>query len=147
MKRYHGKETVRKGVYLNLSNWELIQLYGDTLVLPGNSDVRYIKVAALLAVLGGPFIGLGFILFLPFAGIIGILSFVAYKMGAWALFLGHKALQPVLISWQPGRAYLTRKGVTSKARKQGEEPGRKLEEMPVTEIEQDIAKRRQQGEK
>jgi len=144
MRRYYGKETVIKGIYLNLSTWEFVQLYGDTLVLPGNSEVSYIRVAAALAVLGGPLAGLAFIIFLPFAGIIGILSFLAYKIGGWALVLGHKVLQPVMIGWKPGRAYLTRKGGTSVGRKPAEERGGKLEDTAVTEIEQDIAKRRQQ---
>ena len=147
MKRYNGKETVPRGVYLNLSTWELIQLYGDTRVLPGGSEVKFIKVPAPLAVLGGPFAGLFFIIFLPFAGIIGILSFIAYKVGWWALALGHKALQPVMLGWKPGQAYLTRKGGTSKGRRLAEDRDRELDNMTIGEIEQEIARRRREGEK
>lgn len=147
MKRYNGGETVPRGVYLNLSDWELIQLYGDIPALPGNGEVKYIKVPAVLAVLGGPFAGLAFIIFLPLAGIIGIISFLAYKMAWGALILGRKALQPVMISWNPGRAYLTRKGGTAQEKKPVAEPGKEPPGVSNSEIEEEIARRRQQGER
>ncbi len=142
MKRYHGKEPVPRGVYLNLSTWELNQLYGDTLILPGSSEVKYLKVPAALAVIAGPFAGLAFIIFLPLVGIIGIIGFLAYKVGWWALVLGRRALQPVMIGWKPGIAYLVRRGGTHK-----EEKPVDLTTLTLTEIEQEIAKRRQRGEK
>ena len=147
MKRHSGGEKVARGVYLNLSNWELTQLYGDTPVLPGNGKVKYIKIPAVLAVIGGPFAGLAFIIFLPLVGIIGIISFLAYKIAWGALILGRKALQPVMISWNPGRAYLTRKGETAKEKKPAKELAEELPGMSINEIEEEIARRRQQGER
>ncbi len=147
MKRYCGGEAIPKGVYLNLSTWELVQLYGENPVLPKTNEIKYIKVPAPLAVVAGPFAGLAFIIFLPFVGIMGIISFLAYKIGWGALAVGHKVLQPVMISWKPGRAYLTRKGDTSRKKRPPEEIDKELPNMSITEIEEEISRRRQQGEK
>jgi hypothetical protein len=147
MKRYHGKETAPRGVYLNLANGELVQLYGGTLVLPGTSGVNYIKIPAALAVIGGPFAGLAFIIFLPLAGLIGVLSFLGYKVGALTLALWYRALQPVMIGWIPGRAYLARRGGGSKRKKpSAKEHERGLEDLTINEIEHEITRRRQKGE-
>ncbi len=147
MRKYQGGEAIPRGVYLNLSTWELVQLYGENPVLPGSSEVKYVKVPAPLAVVAGPFAGLVFIIFLPFIGIMGILSFLAYNIGWVALVVGRKTLQPVMISWPPGRAYLTRKGGTPRGKKPTEELGEELPNMSMTEIEQEISRRRQRGEK
>lgn len=138
MKRYQGGETVAKGIYLNLSDWEYIQLFAEKNVLPASS--RYLKVPAALAVLTGPLGGLVFIIFLPLVGIVGLVSFLGYKAWSGAVVLGRKAVQPVVIGWKPGRAYLTRKG--GKERK----PDAGGESETITEIEREIAKRRKQGE-
>lgn len=147
MKTYKGGEAIPKGIYLNLSTWELAQLYGDKPVLPGDSEVKYVRIPAPLAVVAGPFAGLIFIIFLPFIGIMGILSFLAYKIGWGALALGRKTLQPVMLSWKPGRAYLTRKGAVPRGKRPTEELGEDLPNMSITEIEQEISRRRQRGEK
>jgi hypothetical protein len=147
MKKYQGGKAIPKGVYLNLSTWELAQLYGENPVLPGSAEVKYIKIPAPLTVVAGPFAGLLFIIFLPFIGIVGILSFLAYRIGWAAMILGRKTLQPVMISWKPGRAYLTRKGGTPKGEKPSGGPDEELPNMSIHEIEQEISKRRQRGEK
>ncbi|MFC1987559.1 hypothetical protein ACFLVH_03330 [Chloroflexota bacterium] len=147
MKKYQGGEAIAAGVYLNLATWELVQLYDEKPVLPGKSGVKYVKVPAPFAVLAGPFAGLAFIIFLPFIGIVGIISFLAYKIGQGALVLGRKTLQPVMIGWKPGRAYLTRKGGAPRAEKLTEEPEPGLPDMSITDIAEEISKRRQRGEK
>ncbi len=141
MKRYHGRELVPRGVYLNLSTLEFVQLYGDTRVLPGSGEVKYLKTPAALAVVAGPFAGLAFIIFLPLIGILGVIGFLGYKLGQLVWFFGRKALHLAIIGWEPGISYLTRRGGTPK----GEEPA-KGAQGGLPELEQEIAKRRQQGE-
>jgi hypothetical protein len=147
MKKYYAGETVTRGVYLNTSTWELLQHYNGNPILPGDAGVAYIKVPAVLAVIGGPFAGLAFVIFLPFVGIVGLVSFLAYKMGWLGLLLGRKAVQPVMIAWRPGRAYLTRKGGTPAARKPEGAPDEDLPNMSVNDIANEITRRRQNGEK
>ena len=88
MKRYYGKQKGPAGTYLNLANWEFVQVTGDG-ILPGKDEDRYFRVPSLLAVILGPFAGLAFVIFLPMIGIIGI--DMAYRLddlfeqrkGAW----------------------------------------------------------------
>jgi len=79
MKRYHGGESVAKGVYLHLADGEYIQLYGKTRVLPGDNQVKYIKVPGIVALLLGGIGGVAFVIFLPLIGIIGVIGSLAFK--------------------------------------------------------------------
>ncbi|MBI2831563.1 MAG: hypothetical protein HYX79_04825 [Chloroflexi bacterium] len=88
MRKYHGGEPVRRGVYLNLATLELVPLYGDIRILPTDGGARYVKVPAPLVMIFGPFAGLVFAIFLPTVGILGMLGFLAYKAREWALGLG-----------------------------------------------------------
>lgn len=146
MERYHGGEVANKGVYVNLSNGELVQHYAGTKPLPGDEGTKYIRVPAALAILGGPLVGLAFVIFVPFIGIVGIISFLAYKVGRAAVALANKALQPAMIDWVPGRAFLTRKGQTEKQGKSTAEPVGEPADSGINELEDEIVRRRQQGE-
>ena len=81
MKKYNGREQVRKGVYLNRGTGELIQMYGRNRILPGEPETGYIKVPGWLAIIGGPFAGLALVMFLPLVGVIGMGWFFGCK--AW----------------------------------------------------------------
>ncbi len=94
MKTHRGGEAVTKGVYLNLSTFELNQVYGEPPVLPENGKARYLRLPALLAVLGGPIAGLVFIIFLPLIGIVGAAAVIIYKLEKMAVAAGRKALHP-----------------------------------------------------
>ncbi|MBI4304160.1 MAG: hypothetical protein HY665_07490 [Chloroflexi bacterium] len=100
MKRYHGGNPVPKGVYVNLSDGEFVQLYGDIRLLPGGDADQFIKVPGGLAVLAAPVLGLVFIMFLPFTGLVGLLSFIAYKTRLASNGLGRKVFQPVLVGFR-----------------------------------------------
>jgi len=143
MKEYRGGTKAAKGVYLNRANGELVQLHGQVLVLPGGGGERYIKVPGALAVMGGPFIGLAFVIFLPLVGIIGLIGFLAYKLWHGTVTLGRKVFQPVAIGQEPGMAYLTqRRGTAGK----GGQPAKKTEP-GIEQIAKEVATRREQGEK
>ncbi len=105
---YQGGQIVKEGFYLKRSTWEFEQLYGDNLILPGSMEVRYLKVPAAVVVVAGPFAGLAFIIFLPLTGIIGIMGFLAYKVGQWVQIFGRKALHLFAIGWKHITAYLIR---------------------------------------
>jgi hypothetical protein len=94
MKTYYGRDKVEKGVYLNVRNGEFIQLYGDVRILPGDTEVKYVKTPGALAVIAGPVAGLAFVIFLPLVGIIGIGAFFAYKIRDGAVALAHRATRP-----------------------------------------------------
>ena len=143
MKEYKGGTKAAKGVYLNRANGELVQLYGQVRVLPGGGGERYIKVPGWLAVMGGPFAGLALVLFLPTIGIIGMLGFLAYKAWHGMVTLGRKVFQPVAIGQEPGMAYLTqRRGTAGKG-----EQHEKMDEPGIEKIAEEVAQRREQGEK
>ncbi|MFH1169684.1 MAG: hypothetical protein V1691_03205 [Chloroflexota bacterium] len=109
MRRYHGGESVTKGLYLNIAMLEFVQLYQAKPALPGDAKTKYMKVPAALSVLAGPLAGLVFIIFLPFIGIVGLVSFIAYKAWQGVAALGQRALRPAAVGWKPGTAYLTRR--------------------------------------
>ena len=148
MNEYRGGTQVKKGVYLNRTNGELVQLYGQVRVLPGGGGVRYIKVPAVLAVMGGPFAGLAFVFFLPLIGIIGIIGFLAYKAWHGTAALGRKVFQPVAVRQELGIAYLTqRRGAAGKGEQKGEGAEKGQADAGIQQIADEVAQRRQQGEK
>ena len=112
MTGYHGGQIVKEGFYLKQTTGEFMQLYGDNLVLSGSMEVKYLKVPAAVVVVAGPFAGLAFIIFLPLTGIIGIIGFLAYKIGQWAHIFGRKTLQPAVTGLKADIAHLTRRDGT-----------------------------------
>ena len=108
MTGYHGGQTVREGFYLKRSIWEFESVGRGGNILPGSKETLYIRVPAAVVVVAGPFAGLAFIIFLPLTGIIGIIGFLAYKVGQWVHIFGRKTLQPAITSLKPSITYLTR---------------------------------------
>jgi hypothetical protein len=142
MNEYRGGTKVVKGVYFNRANGELVQLYGAERVLPGDGGERYIKVPGALAVMGGPFVGFAFVIFLPFVGIVGLLGFLLYKAWQGIAALGRKVFQPVAVRQEPGMAYLTQqRGAAAKDAQKGKA------DAGIEKIADEVAKRREQGEK
>ena len=139
MKRYTGSEKSPKGVYLNLSSWEFVQVSEAARVLPGDSKVRYIKVPSGLAMVTGPFAGLVFIIFLPMVGIAGLVGYLGYKLWRGAVNLERNTVRLVSFSWQPGKAYFSPRRRISDAK-----PVKNKKELD--EPEEEIDKRRPGGE-
>ncbi len=140
MRTYRGTEEGPGGVYLNLTNGEFVQLHEKTRLLPGTREVKYIKVPAALAMIAGPFIGLAFIIFLPFAGVAGFVSYLGYWLWRGIMAMERWTLQLAAAGWNPGRAYFTRHGGTP-----AKKPEVKADE-ELTELEEEITTRRQRGE-
>lgn len=102
MKRYFGTENGPRGVYLNQTTGEFINC-GEAGVLPGDNQVKYLKVPAAMAMALGPFTGLAFVLFLPFAGLAGVIGFLGYKAWCGTKALEHKTLTLVTVNRGGGR--------------------------------------------
>ncbi len=90
MRRYHGGQLVKRGVYLNLSSFELNHLYELPAILPSHVEVDYVKLPAFLALLTGPFAGLALIIFLPLVGILSVCYMLVYKAGRGVALLVRK---------------------------------------------------------
>ncbi len=140
MTKYYGGHKVKPGMYLNLRNGELVEPFGTDLVLPGTDITRYVKVPMAIAVVGGPLVGLVFIIFVPAVGIMGTVGFLIFKAGRALQTLGRRIFQPATMEWKPGHAYFTRTET---------KPGEGLpgDQKELTKLEEDITKRREQGEK
>jgi len=81
MKWIKGGATVPRGVYFNARMWEFVQFEkGEPPILPGDEDAKYVKVPAALTLLAGPLGGLVFVIFLPLVGIVGLATFLVYRV-------------------------------------------------------------------
>ena len=69
MATYTGNQTVKGGYFLNLRDWKLEVVEGDTGVLPGAEDIRYRRVPMLGMLVVAPLMGLLFVVLLPFIGL------------------------------------------------------------------------------
>jgi len=139
MKSYRGSEKSPKGVYMNVSKFEFVQVGDLSPVLPGDRDTKYLKVPPVMAMVTGPFAGLAFIVFLPFVGIIGVIGFIGYKLWHGLVGLERRTVSLVSFSWQPGRASFSPRSRTPEAKR----PEDKKE---LAELEDEIARRKEQGE-
>lgn len=137
MRRYHGGEKAARGTYVRLATLEVVQSTGGEMVLSGGPEAAYVKTPAPLVVLFGPLAGLAFIIFLPFAGIVGIASLLAYKTGLKAGAGARHVLQTASVTPKPGMAHLTRP-----VEKKAEDADHGANE----DLSREIEERRRQGE-
>jgi hypothetical protein len=88
MANYHGGQMVKAGYYLNRGSMEFTCISRRDGPLPGDSSKSYRRVAAPLVVLGGPVIGLCYVIFMP---VISIAAFICYGLRRLAV---RRKLQP-----------------------------------------------------
>jgi hypothetical protein len=69
MKTVTGGRTVKGGYFLNLRDWKLEVVEGNTGVLPGDETLRYRRLPVLGLVVLAPMMGLAFVVMLPFIGL------------------------------------------------------------------------------
>ncbi len=148
MKMYHGGEKVATGAYWSLSTGEFFQTpTGEE--LPGKREQHYVKAPLSLVVAAGPFLGLIYMIFLPFVGIGGILLYSASTAAKLVTRAAQQTAQTALPAWVPGVSYLVKekeKKSKAKVEKKDEIPQEELEGI-LKDIDEDIRKRRSQGEK
>ncbi len=65
MTGYHGGQIVKEGFYLKHSTWEFEFVAGEGSILPGNEETRYRRVPLPAVVVGGPLMGLAYVISLP----------------------------------------------------------------------------------
>ncbi len=104
MKRYYGGEPVKRGVYLDLATLEFVQLRDEAPILPGGRKTQYIRAPGLLAVVAGPVAGLALVLFLPFVGLAGMVTFLSYKLVKGVQIVGGRIFNNAPAELQPDRA-------------------------------------------
>ena len=107
MRHYRGTEKVEPGLYFNLRQLAFKSI-DDEGLLPGTTDEVYRRVPMLALLVVGPFLGLVYVIFLPFIGF----AMVAWLLGVKATHLAAgaargavRALRP---GWEPSMAFLTR---------------------------------------
>lgn len=146
MKMYHGGEKVATGVYWSLSTGEFFQTPTGGEELPGKRETHYIKAPLSLVMAAGPLLGLIYMIFLPFVGIGGFFLYLANLTAKLFIRSAQSVAETAVPSWVPGVSYLVKE-------KRGKAKAEKKEELPeeleglLKDIDEDIRKRRDQGEK
>ena len=146
MRTYKGGEPAKGGFYFNLKNKDIVTLEKDGL-LPGQETERYSRIPMLLMLVGGPFLGLLYVIFLPFISFAMVLMVIFQKAWGGVRQLDRKLAKLATAEWRPGVAYFAwRKG--SKQSKT-QLPEQKVEKPEggdlITELEQEISKQRREG--
>jgi len=143
----HGGQRVKGGTYWSLSNGEFITIPEEYGVLPGGSELRYLRGPLPMVMVVGPLLGLAYIIFLPLVGFITLFVTVLGRLlvrGARAV--GRATLQVVTEGWSPAVAYFSRRRPRPEAPRVEEEEAMGLEG-PLGEMEEEIRQRREQGER
>ncbi len=137
MKWLKGNTVVARGTYFNMKAWEFVQIDAETPTLPGGPETKYIKCPTALALLTGPVGGLFFVIFLPTIGIVGLLGFLAYKLGQAVARVTRRVFQPAAVNWEPGVAHLVKRGGAPDAKAEDE----------LDKLESTIEQKKAQGKK
>lgn len=114
MLTYRGGHRAGKGTYWDLKNGRRFDV-ADEAMLPGDDSLTYFRMPAGLMLLSGPFVGLAFVIFLPFIGIAVVASVAGRKLFEATANLIGKSLS---FGWRPKNAYLSGKK-KDKSKKQG----------------------------
>ncbi len=105
MLKYKGGENVGTGTYWNFENGTRIDV-AKSGMLPGGEGVTYHKIAPATMLIAAPFVGLVYVIILPFL-IVGTVVVAAGKV------LLDRVVEPlaaaVSFGWRPGEAHLAGK--------------------------------------
>ena len=114
MTAYTGNQEVEPGLYLNLRTFNVSNLEKAG-PLPGTADDTFRRVPMLLMLAAAPFLGLAYVVFLPFIGFVA----VAYLLGGKAVQFASTVSEHVgrvrRPAWAPLVAYLNRSKPASPA--------------------------------
>jgi len=105
MLNYKAGNKVGKGTYWDLSNGQRIDIEQET-ILSGEASATYYRIPAGIMLLAGPFIGLLYVICLPFIGIATIATLATRKFVGGLVNLIGKSLS---FGWRPREAYLAGK--------------------------------------
>ena len=70
MTTYTGNDMVKGGYYLNVRDWKVEAIDGAVGALPAVEGARYVRVPLLAMLALAPLFGLGFVVVLPFLGLV-----------------------------------------------------------------------------
>ncbi len=110
MLTYRSGDKVGRGTYWNLSNGQRIDVERED-VLGGASESTFFRMSAGMMLLVGPFLGLLFVLCLPFIGTATIMSLTAKRLVNGVHDLIGKSLS---FGWRPKEAYFSGKNKRKK---------------------------------
>lgn len=79
MLNYQGSERVKRGLYWDMKKWDMAAIPKEGGILPGTEENRYIKFPTPLFLVLAPFMGLVYVIFLPFIGFAIVLGLIATK--------------------------------------------------------------------
>lgn len=148
MKTYRSGERINPGIYWSLASGEFFQSSAPDTMLPGSGNQRYIRLPGPLVLLMGPLFGLGYVIFLPLVGIVGLGVFLMRQLAHLVQGPVQEAAAVVVPSWVPGVSYLVR-GRRAKGQRppKAAKPVSGAADSLVEELEQELRERRSRGEK
>ena len=77
----YGGQTVKSGLYVNLSTWELESVARGGGNLPGNEETRYRRVPLPSVMVAGPLMGLAYVISLPIVFCLAFGYFLTRRVG------------------------------------------------------------------
>jgi hypothetical protein len=105
MLTYKGGHKVGKGTYWDVRSGQRVDVAQES-VLPGGEATKYLRLPVGVMLLSGPFIGLLYVVFLPFIGIAMLVIAAGREVLAGVVSLFGKSIS---IGWRPLSAYLSGK--------------------------------------
>jgi hypothetical protein len=79
MKRFQGGQTVQPGFYASIGRKELLN-FEETQELPGTGRDTFYSLPVIFVLIAGPFIGLLYVMFLPFISIAMVTTLLSKKV-------------------------------------------------------------------
>ncbi len=152
MKRYSGNQVVGKGIYLSLRRRDFVTVEGESDLLPGAGDERYVKIPPIAMIVLGPIMGLMYVIFLPFISFAMVLGLMAQKVLLGLRLVGESLAREATLHWIPGVAYLIWRRRPERGEIQRFQEGLTEEKNPkgddrLGELEKEIAKKRGEDKK
>jgi len=103
MFRYKGGQKAGRGTYWNLADGGRVDLKAED-VLPGGDKTRYLKVPSVIMLFAVPFMGLGYVVLLPFIAIGTVVALLSGKVFGGLIALLGRGLS---FGWRPATSYLS----------------------------------------
>ncbi|HWR89349.1 MAG TPA: hypothetical protein VN260_03750 [Dissulfurispiraceae bacterium] len=102
---FHGGQKVGRGTYWSAADGMRLDVDRDG-TLPGDDKSSYYRLSPAVMVIMGPFIGLAYVICLPFIGIATIMAAIARK----GVGLGVSLIKNLVsFGWRPSESYLAGK--------------------------------------
>jgi hypothetical protein len=142
MTTHGGDETAKSGYYFNSATWTITAVARDGDRLPAGPGTHH-AVPVAVALLATPVLGLAFLLFLPFIGL--LLTLEAAVSPIAGLVHGTAGTMAATMSpgWQPGEAHLTgKRGEHASAEEKGPPAAARDEGGELEDLQREIERRR-----